>query len=825
MSDPVTGMSVCSRCGAERTSSGLGVCAGCALRLTEAEARDHSGEEALFLNDLPRGNQPVRRVGDFELIELLARGGMGAVYKARQRGANRLAAVKLLPGGAQADPELKRRFAREAQAGALQHPNIVAIYQVGEHEGQSFIAMEFVLGANLAELTRERPLLPRKAAEYVRAVAEAVHHAHEQGVVHRDLKPQNILIGSDDRPRVTDFGLARLAADASSLTLSGTTLGTPGYLPPEQATTDPDGVGVWSDVYSLGAVLYHLLTGRPPFAAASIAATLRQVIEVEPISPATLNSSVPRDLATICLKCLGKEPARRYGSSQALAEDLGRFLNDEPVRARPPGWWYLLQKQAKRHLAAFVSGVIVLAALIVALGVALWALDRERALRQVADEKTRQASEIAAFLGSVLENIRPELAGAHDTALLRQVLADAFRRLDHELPAQPLVVAGLRRKVGVVYDRLGDYENAATLLRAVLATQRAELKPDDSGLGETLYDLGVVLWRKGELEESERLLTEALAICTKTAGNADPRTAHCLNNLAAVVVSRGRYAEATARFRELLALALASGQGEREVLGTLGCLANALRSEDKLNEAEAIQRHCLAAQRRTYGEDHALVASSYAHLGAVLLRQGKADEAVAAFNEALARQRKLLGSEHPDVAYAHYSLGLARVAQERHAEAESQFLEAQAIQKKQLGDRHPHFALVTAARALNFSRQGQFAEAERLFREAVVAQREDYPQGHPQLALSVQGLARALSRQDRLDEAENLFREALAQQREFLGNAHGDLLETLEGLADVLSRRGRTEDARSVLHELETTRQAVAANRAADSGVLEGLPR
>lgn len=826
MSIVEAGASVCPRCGAELPPGArLGVCVGCALQLTEEQAPDPRGGDFLSLADLPRGNQPARRVGDFELIELLARGGMGAVFKARQLGVKRLAAVKLLAGGAQADPAARRRFEREAQAAAaLQHPNIVSIYQVGEHEGQPFIAMEYVPGTNLAAVARERPLTPRKAAQYVREVAEAIQHAHAHGVLHRDLKPANILLGPDDRPRVTDFGLARLAEDATRLTLSGATLGTPGYLPPEQAAVDTGGVGAWSDVYALGAVLYYLLTSRPPFAAASVAATLRQVIEAEPVSPVALNPAVPGDLTTICLKCLEKEPARRYASAQALADDLNRYLNDEPVRARPPGWRYLFQKLVKRNRTAFAAGAIVLVALVAALGVSLRALEKERGLRQAAHDQARQAQEVARFLKDLLENIKPDVAGAHDTTLLRQVLADTFKRLDQELQSQPLVVAGLRQTIGMVYDRLGDYEKAEALLRGALATQRSGLKADHSELAETLYNLGVVLWRKGQLEESERLLTEALAIRLKTGGNADRRTANCLNNLAAVAVSRGRYSEAGARFRELLALVIARGGSAQDVLATLGCLGNALLYEDKLSEAEAILRYCLAGQRRAHGEDHSFVASSYAHLGVMLLRQGQAVEAESAFTEALTRQRKLLGPEHPDVAYTQYILGRALSAQGRYAEAESHFLEAQAIQKKQLGDGHHHYTLATAGRASNFSQWGRSEEAERLFREAVTAQRAAYPQGHPHLALSLCGLATILARQDRLNEAEDLYREALALQREFLGDAHGDLLETLEGLTTVLSRQGKTE-AQSTLSDLEATKQAVAANQAADSGILKTLPR
>ena len=324
-----------------------------------------AGAEPLPFGKLPPAAE--RRVGDYELLEELGRGGMGVVYRARQLSLGREVAVKFLLHGALAGDQAMARFRAEAEAVAnLQHPHIVAIYEIGEDRGRHFQAMELVAGRSLAEVLRGGPLPAIRAAGYLRSVAEALHYAHEQGVLHRDLKPANVLIDQRDEPRVTDFGLAKRLSDAPGgtplpeLTLSGQVLGTPAYIPPEQAAGGA--VDARSDVYSLGALLYHLIVGRPPFVGESATQVLRLVAETEPIAPSLLNPSLPRDLETISLKCLEKEPARRYGTAHALANDLGRFLRDEPILARPISLLERAWRWCKRTpaLAASMVGIALL---------------------------------------------------------------------------------------------------------------------------------------------------------------------------------------------------------------------------------------------------------------------------------------------------------------------------------------------------------------------------------------------------------------------------------------------------------------------------------
>jgi WD40 repeat protein/predicted Ser/Thr protein kinase len=361
---------LCGKCGVELTDVGPErLCPACLL-----EGGLDMGESVADKPPwaVPRGPSSAQETvvfysfGDYELLEEVARGGMGIVYRARQVSLNRIVAVKVLISGLLASPEFVQRFRAEAAAAAsLQHPNIVAIHEVGFREGQHFFAMDYVLGSSLAELTRNEPLAGRRAAKYVKTIAEAIHYAHERSILHRDLKPANVLIDENDQPRVTDFGLAKDLHKQTDLTLSGQVLGSPSYMSPEQAEARRGKVGVRSDVYSLGAILYHLLTARPPFTADSIAKTLHQVQNDEPVSPRLLNGAVPQDLATICLKCLEKEPDKRYATAEALAEDLGRFLDRKPILARPISrpeklWRWCRRNPVVATLAATATLIFVL---------------------------------------------------------------------------------------------------------------------------------------------------------------------------------------------------------------------------------------------------------------------------------------------------------------------------------------------------------------------------------------------------------------------------------------------------------------------------------
>lgn len=318
--------------------------------------------DALFLSPEPHApiggpsSSPswdeLPRIPGYDVLEVVGRGGMGVVYRARHVRLDRPVALKMLLTGAHAGRESRERFLREARIGAgLRHPNIVQVHDMGDHDGLPYLTMEFVEGGNLAQKLAGAPQPPRQAAALMATLAEAVQAAHQCGIVHRDLKPANILLTADGAPKICDLGLARRLNGEADLTWTGATVGTPSYMAPEQAEARPEALGPAVDIHALGAILYELLTGRPPFREATAAETVRRRISQDPVPPSRLNGEVPPDLETICLKCLRRDPRLRYADAAALAADLRHFLNGEAIVARPEGRWTRLLRRVRRRSA------------------------------------------------------------------------------------------------------------------------------------------------------------------------------------------------------------------------------------------------------------------------------------------------------------------------------------------------------------------------------------------------------------------------------------------------------------------------------------------
>ena len=366
----------------------------------------------------------------YDILQRLGEGGMGVVYKARHRGLNRLVALKMIRGGSQARADHLSRFRVEAEAVArLRHPNIIQIYDIGEADGLPFVALELLDGGSLDDRLAGTPQPGNQAAELMVTLARAVHVAHQAGIVHRDLKPTNVLYTSDGVPKITDFGLAKRIDSDDGQTESGQIMGSPSYMAPEQARGHSRNVGPPADVYALGAILYDMLTGRPPFKGETPMETVRQVLDDDPVTPSRLVPRVPRDLETICLKCLHKDPAKRYESAQALADDLERYLRGEPILARRTAVWERGAKWARRR--PFAATLLALAATAI-LGGFLGALEVQRRWNQADRQEndrimTLQADGTGTILRAKDELARNNLTGAEVTltTLKEKIKAEA----------------------------------------------------------------------------------------------------------------------------------------------------------------------------------------------------------------------------------------------------------------------------------------------------------------------------------------------------------------------------------------------------------------
>lgn len=688
---------VCHQCGAKILSAAPeGLCPKCLVGMGLSLISTQSADRKERHPDpaTPPPGQPCR-FGDYELLDEIARGGMGVVYRTRQISLNRIVAVKVLLFGRFASDTFVKRFRAEAEAAAsLRHPNIVAIHDIGEHEGQRYFSMDFIEGRSLADLTRSGPLPARTAASYLEKIALAIHYAHQQGVIHRDLKPSNVLIDPAGQPHVTDFGLAKRLADDGELTTTGQVLGSPNFMPPEQADPSLGSVGPSGDIYSLGALLYHLLTGRPPFVGESVEATLRQLLHQEPVAPRLLDAAIPVDLETICLKCLERNPSRRFPTALALAEDLGRFLRNEPIRIRPLGraqrlWRWCGREPVLAGLTFSLGAVLVLGLFITS--ALLW---RERAARQratvaeqaqsrhraQAETEADKSRQLASFLQQMLTRAGPSTSLGRDTTLLREILDQTAQRIDRELTNQPSVMAELRDTVGRTYRDIGDLQKAISMHREAWRL-RLELSDDKSpSTAMTLSLLAQALTEHDELDEAEKLIREAMNLWRTLRGATNDNFAQSLNCLGNIHSRRGDLPHAKECYEQ--ALAIHRGNNDPTAYGPLNNLANVLTKQKDFAGAEKVYRQALVVVRQKHGDQHPETALLLRNLGDVLNAQGKLDEARAMHSQALATRASLLDEVHPLLADSFERLGVVTLRQGGWADAENLFRKAIAIRRK-----------------------------------------------------------------------------------------------------------------------------------------------
>jgi tetratricopeptide (TPR) repeat protein len=569
------------------------------------------------------------RFGPYGILRSLGSGGMGVVFAARRAHPSRVVALKMILGGLH-DGQRRARFQSETEIIArLQHPHIVQVFEAGEHDGQAYYTMEYLDGGSLAQRLAAAPLEPRAAAQLALALARAVHFAHERGFVHRDLKPANVLLAADGTPKVADFGLAKQVGtepgdpEAAFRTASGAILGTPGYMAPEQAEGKRD-IGPLVDVYALGAILYECLTGRPPFKAATVLETLDQVRSQEPVPISRLQPKVPRDLQTICLKCLRKEPVRRYASAAALAEDLGRFLRGEPIRARPVSaaerlWKWARQKPALAallavsavSLAALIAGGLVYNARLRA------ALDETQQQRSRADAGYREARETLEQMLARLERqpvgavpqlkelqrrLREDALAFYQKSLDRADSADAKLRLDTAEACRR--AADLQESLGRPEEAVKNYQRVIDLVEGLPGESRDA--PDNQVLlagthhNLAMHALGLRRW-----DEAERHLEIALGIDERLARDRpdDPR-------------GRGGVAETEHTFGVICQLTDRRAAAEAHYARAISLRADLVRANPQDEDSQA------------------KLAEDYLNLGLILQGSGRRTEAARAYEKA-----------------------------------------------------------------------------------------------------------------------------------------------------------------------------------------------
>ena len=582
-------------------------------------------------------------VGDYEIIEALGRGGMGVVYKARQVSLNRLVALKLIKDAEFASESDRLRFQNEAEAVAqLDHPQIVPIYEVGEYRGRRYFSMKLIAGTSLDKHLADFMTDPRSAARLVAVVAEAVHHAHERGILHRDLKPGNILVDERGVPHVTDFGLAKRITTDGELTQSGAIMGTPLYMSPEQASGVKGANTTATDVYGLGSILYALLAGRAPFSTGSVAEALDLVRHRPPEPPSRLNPQVPRDLEVICLKCLEKEPKRRYASAWALAEDLSRWLEGKPITARPVGPLPRAGMWCRRNpLPAALAGLLVIALLGGLAGI-VWKW------REAERERNKAATLNELLTRRLLAQASPEFQPRAANVTVMDLLDRAGAQLGGWLNGQPDLEAALRETIGGAYLSLGRYDKAEEHLRKAIRLATEATGPEHRDVLRSVNLLAAVLDETGRSGEAEPLIRRNLEASWRVLGPDDGVTLDAAERLGMVLWHKHQPDAAESVLRRNVddrRRVLKPEHGD--TLRAVYELSRLLREQGKFAEADPLAyqfAHDIRCARGPNHPDNVVALTNQADLDRAA---GRLELAERHYREAAAEARRILGPEHP----------------------------------------------------------------------------------------------------------------------------------------------------------------------------------
>jgi serine/threonine protein kinase/tetratricopeptide (TPR) repeat protein len=789
------------------------------------------------------------RIGRYQLHRLIGEGGFGSVFLAEQtEPVVRRVALKIIKAGMDTQ-QVIARFESERQALAMMdHPNIARVLDAGTTDGgRPYFVMELIDGEPITGYCDRERLSVRQRLELFRTICGAVQHAHQKGIVHRDLKPTNVLVTVADgrpSPKVIDFGIAKATAgpltDRTVVTGLHQMIGTLQYMSPEQTEGSGVDIDTRSDIYALGALLYELLTGSPPLEdrrvqSASLAEVQRLICEhdTEPPSrrlsalqtrragaadiaarrgtePTTLARCLRGDLDCIVMKCLEKDRTRRYATASALAEDVSRYLDHQPVLASPPSKSYRLRKFVRRNRAAVVAGAAGILALWIAAGVSIaFGLSEARQRRQAelssgrakaaeaaATARAGELEQVAAFQQEQLSNIDTQTMGMR---LRADLLAEARAVAKRSLPEQDVAarIADLEAMLaGSNFTGIAQRALEDTFFRPARAAMAKLFAKQPLVEARLLQALASTQQSLGMLEAASEPQRRALEIRRRELGDEHVDTLTSLHGEGELLRAQGNLAAAEPCLRQAL-------EGYRRVLGdehrstliAIGSMGLLLHAKGDLEGAEAHDRQVLAVRRRVLGDGDADTLLSINNLGAVVLARGKLEEAEACFGEALDGYRRVLGDEHPDTLLLINNMGALLQAEGKATEAETYHREALEKYRRVLGDQHPDTLRSINNVGFNLHDQGRLSEAEPYYREALAQRRLVLGGDHPATLNSLHNLAGLLKDQNRLTEAEPLYREALDKRRRVLSENHPDTLSSIHNMGWLLEGQGKTAEA------------------------------
>jgi eukaryotic-like serine/threonine-protein kinase len=747
------------------------------------------------------GTAANRSIGNYQLLKKLGEGGMGQVWLAEQTApVRRQVALKFIRAG-MCDDTMLHRFQSERQSLAIMdHPSIAKVFDAGATpDGQPYFVMEYVPGLPITDYCDQKKLNIRERLELFMQVCEGVQHAHQKAIVHRDLKPANVLVVEvDGKPmaRIIDFGLAKTLIPRgfgeTMVTLAGAPLGTPAYMSPEQADPEIRDIDTRTDVYSLGVLLYELLTGTLPFDPEEwqnkpLAYVLRQVRESDTPRPSTQfkkRTSMHREAATaaaamrgsdskqlskllrgdldwIVMKAVEKDRARRYGTPSELAADISRYLCDELVLAGPATTGYRVRKYAVRHriaLGAVAALLLVLTGFVVLQAVELRRITQER------DRTTRErdrASRITNFMTGIFKVSKPSEARGN-TITAREILDKASADIDIGLTKDPELQAQMMTVMGDVYDNLGLYSRAQVLQQKTLEIRQRALGRESPETLQSVSALAQTLFEQGHYTEAETLQRHTLAIQKRVLGPQHPDTLGSMNNLARLLYVEGHYAEADKLGRETLDIRRrVLGPEHPDTLRSMSDLALVLNREARLAEAEKLNRETLDIRRRVLGPDHPDTLTSIDSLALDVRAEHRNAEAEELYLQALDIRRRILGPEHPDTLTSMNNLANVLSGEGRFAEAEKLKRVTLDIRRRVLGPEHPDTLKSMINLSETLTKVHEYTEAERLLRQAIDIQRRVLEPDSPDLALSTYNLGCLAANRGRRDEALSLIRQAV----------------------------------------------------------------